>query len=208
MEDQKDVEIARLLAELEKMRAGPCWYWLDDDPEYTGSGPDEVMDAADIYVCDEVVKIGVGKQISSVWAVRIATSWTDDGDPDDTEIHVFEDEASAIAAVGKTLLPVRVEIGMVLECEYDAPATSYANIYVAYRGAEVGLGGWFIGPGDSLTPYDGTENWGGGAPPDVLTDLIPGTIEVYSEEWWEIANKLMRDLRAAARQMLDAALDE
>ncbi len=83
--------------------------------------------------------------------------------------------------------------------------SGWANITIDHDGQQIGVGGWWIDHDGKITPYEGTENWGGGVAPDCVLD---GTAEMeeYSAEWWEVVDATLAAIRCQARPMLDNLL--
>jgi hypothetical protein len=83
--------------------------------------------------------------------------------------------------------------------------SGWANITIEHDGQQIGVGGWWIDQHGKISPYEGTENWGGGAAPDCLLDGTAG-MEEYSAEWWDVVEEALSAIRLEARPMLDDLL--
>lgn len=97
-----EAEVVRLKAEVAgplPPHAGDLW-WDANDGESGYTDPYEAYEAVTDWTGNDYpVELSRGRSLPHVWAVRVTLTRDDAGDPDDTEVQLFNTEAEAQAAL-------------------------------------------------------------------------------------------------------------
>lgn len=89
------------MSEVERRLLGEADYvYNPENWEVTCNDLSELSETEDLHSMwhGEVLKFGRLKELPPAYAVNVAVSWDDDGDPEEWEVKVFETEEDAKAA--------------------------------------------------------------------------------------------------------------
>lgn len=95
-----DADVKHLREAEAELWRGDLW-WISEDGESGFADPESAYEAATDYggYPDCAVQLDRALSLPHVWAVRVALTWDDNGDPDETEVRLFKTKAEAEAAL-------------------------------------------------------------------------------------------------------------